>query len=402
MRQKRILQKLTANYQAEIHQSHINFLSAAVDALGHGAYLTCTSLGRHLPGNTSVKHAIKRVDYMLRSRCLYQERPYYYQAMANLLISPDSRPLILIDWSSTTPCLAFHILPASIVVGNYGRGLTLYEENHPQKQLTARTVHARFIAKLSEILPANCSPIIITDAGFKVSWFQLITEQGWDYIGRVRGLVHYRMSAGEEDWRHCKNLYKHAFQQGRYLGEIELSKANRWQCHAYTLLKKLKGRKKKTLMGKDSACSASRKNARRAREPWLLVTSLSGGDAISQNVFKCYSKRMQIEEGFRDTKSIQYGMGLKFSKTKSSARFDILLLIATLTHFIMFIIGCIAEKKDMVYQLQANTIKHRRVLSHVFVGFSLWKRGYIPKILTEVPAVLKQLRMEACYAHSKL
>ncbi|HBA5410266.1 TPA: transposase [Escherichia coli] len=41
-----------------------------------------------------------------------------------------------------------------------------------------------------------------------------------------------------------------------------------------------------------------------------------------------YSKRMQIEETFRDLKSPAYGLGLRHSRTSSSERFDIMLLIA--------------------------------------------------------------------------
>ncbi|WP_181201778.1 transposase, partial [Escherichia coli] len=38
-----------------------------------------------------------------------------------------------------------------------------------------------------------------------------------------------------------------------------------------------------------------------------------------------YSKRMQIEETFRDLKSPAYGLGLRHSRTSSSERFDIML-----------------------------------------------------------------------------
>lgn len=37
---------------------------------------------------------------------------------------------------------------------------------------------------------------------------------------------------------------------------------------------------------------------------------------------------MQIEETFRDLKSPAYGLGLRHSRTSSSERFDIMLLIA--------------------------------------------------------------------------
>ncbi len=44
--------------------------------------------------------------------------------------------------------------------------------------------------KLKTMLPQSCTPIVITDAGFRIPWFQLIVSLGWDYIGRVRNMTH--------------------------------------------------------------------------------------------------------------------------------------------------------------------------------------------------------------------
>jgi len=70
------------------------------------------------------------------------------------------------------------------------------------------------------------------------------------------------------------------------------------------------GRVHRTLRGERAQSSQSRKNAQREREPWVLVTSLSGGEAILQQVIEAYTKRMQIEEAFRDTQDEYYGLGL--------------------------------------------------------------------------------------------
>jgi hypothetical protein len=38
-----------------------------------------------------------------------------------------------------------------------------------------------FLVKLRSILPVDCQPIIVTDAGFKNPWFKEIKRLGWDY-----------------------------------------------------------------------------------------------------------------------------------------------------------------------------------------------------------------------------
>jgi hypothetical protein len=45
--------------------------------------------------------------------------------------------------------------------------------------------------------PCGCSAgkavTIITDAGFRTDWFRHISLLGWSFVGRVRGLVCFRM-----------------------------------------------------------------------------------------------------------------------------------------------------------------------------------------------------------------
>ena len=53
----------------------------------------------------------------------------------------------------------------------------------------------------------------------------------------------------------------------------------------------------------------SRACAARAREPWLLATSLPVTTKLAKQVVRLYRLRMSIEEGFRDMKSHQFGLG---------------------------------------------------------------------------------------------
>lgn len=85
-------------------------------------------------------------------------------------------------------------------------------------------------------------------------------------------------------------------------------------------------------------------------------------------VVNLYSQRMQIEENFRDTKNNKLGIGLECVRSRSTKRFDNLLLIAALILFVLWCLGYAASMRKYNYSLQANTTKHRAVLSFITIG----------------------------------
>ena len=114
------------------------------------------------------------------------------------------------------------------------------------------------------------------------------------------------------------------------------------------------------------------------KDPWLLVSSIENEEASI--IISIYTLRMQIEQNFRDIKSSQYGFGLEESGTRDLMRLKILLLIATVANFMAFLLGLTAEKNSLHMSFQANTIKHRRVLSLVYLGKRIWQTGLIKVI----------------------
>lgn len=105
------------------------------------------------------------------------------------------------------------------------------------------------------------------------------------------------------------------------------------------------GRKDRSLTGATRRSRLSRKNAQRAHEPWLLVASPSLQDWRAQQIVRLYKTRMQIEENFRDTKSVAYGLGIATGRYTSFARATNLLLIAALATFALWLIGCLAKTR---------------------------------------------------------
>lgn len=257
------------------------------------------------------------------------------------------------------------MLRASLPVG--GRALTLYDEVHPEAKYGNAQIHKRFLTQLSLILPMNCRPIIITDAGFRNPWFRAVQAMGWDFVGRVGG--HSLISAyDQDDWVRVEKHFETATARARYLGQIDLTRHAPLACHAYLLRKKKQGRVKKTVFGERCEMSHRKKNARRERTPWLIVTSLEGGSSMTKRIIHLYRTRMQIEEGFRDIKNSRWGFSLDEARVSSAYRYENRLLIGTLATFAVWLTGKIAELKNMQRQYQANTIKTRNVLSTFYLG----------------------------------
>jgi hypothetical protein len=381
-----------------IHKTRLQALVIGVRALMHGKTLSVTGIGRGIQGGSYIKHAIKRADRLIGNPALYQERHAIYRAMIRWLLGRLHRPVIIVDWSNLTQDRRFHILRASTPVG--GRALTLYEEVHTQKKVNTTPVQTRFLRTLKDLLPAQCQPIVVTDAGFHNPWFQVVLELGWDFVGRIGGHIMMRPT-GEDEWWRVERLFETATAKARYLGRIELTRSNPLRCGAYLVRRDAKGRIKKTRFGDKCYMKHSLKNAHRESTPWLIVTSLHGGEQIKQQVLGLYRSRMQIEEAFRDTKNHRWGYALTDSRTTMAYRFENLLLIGMLATWATWLVGRLAQLRNWHRRYQANTVTSRNVLSTFYLGTEVLKSPTAQFTKREYQLAVRQvkndLRLAACF-----
>lgn len=153
--------------------------------------------------------------------------------------------------------------------------MTIYEEVHPQKHYANNGIHTHFLRKLCAILPVDCRPIVVTDAGFRNTWFTLITQLGWDFIGRVK--FQTLIKIGDNDWPPVKSLYPKATTIPKYLSQATIARKNPLNAVLYIYKEQSKGRIKKTIQGDKCQSSNSKKYTRGANEPWIIITSLPEG-----------------------------------------------------------------------------------------------------------------------------
>lgn len=208
---------------------------------------------------------------------------------------------------------------------------------------------------------------------FQNAWFRHVKSLGWDFIGRIRGNIQLCLDSQGEYWFRRQVLV--AKNKSEYLGVGTLARADYARCDGYFYLHKNapKGRKYK-----HSRCGIDRpsqiKVARSAaKEPWLIFSS--------SNVFKprevmtLYSRRMRIEQNFRDEKSERFGFGLQASYGRSCGRMQVLSLLATLNTIVLWLVGYHAENKGLHLRYQANSIKSRRVISYLTFSANFTSNG---------------------------
>ncbi len=343
----------------QIHIKRLSSLLTAVNgAVEHGK-LSVTGLGRHIRGKAKVKNKIKQVDRLLSNQHLHRERIALYQAQAELLVGNAKEISVVVDWS---PCgnRYYQLLRASLLLE--GRSLTLYEEVHSEQEQEKHYVHEHFIRRLKEVLPQSCHVLVITDAGFRGPWFKLVESAGWDWLSRVRGKVLYRL-VSQSTWNNSRVLYTTARRKPTFIGKAELFHKHAIPANLYLYKERPRGRKPVV-----KRAAADARHRTHNIDPWLLATSLKGGDGISEKVIKLYKSRMQIEQTFRDLKNQRWGLSFCEHRTTNIERLQVLVLISTLAIFVLWLIGWTAEQKGMHYGFQANTVKSHRVLSHIFLG----------------------------------
>lgn len=387
----KVLAPASQNIDKRLHRS---LLEAAL-TLTDCKHLSIAGIGRCLRSSSAVKHTIKRIDRLFGNPRLHGKRHAYYQLMVNVLIGSNPYPVILIDWSGLTRCGEYHFLRASVAVG--GRTLVIWEGTYRERDYTSQKTHRRFIKELRALLPKGCQPIIVTDAGFRCTWFNLIKRQGWHFVGRVRNMTQCR-ETGQKQWVRVKAYYGKATRTARLLFSGTLAKANPVEGQFYLFRGEKQHRHRKNLRGKQIQSSVSLKHSKREKEPWFLISSLPTDVYTPKQIVRLYKKRMQIEEAFRDLKNTRNGFSLRHCRSFDTERLNVALLIAAIAMLLLWIVGVLTKQQGRHLLFQANTVRHRNVLSTFTIGWQCLKRRQ-QFYVSEFFEALENIKMTAQQLH---
>lgn len=336
----------------DLHAKRV--LSIANGAIGtiHAAALGVHAIGRALAQAEGLdpKHAIKQVDRLLSNSGV--EVWEIFGLWVPYLIGGRSEIVVALDWTDfdhdDQTTLALHLIT------RHGRATPLMWLTVRKSELKGqRNEHEdRLLRRLREVVPQEVRVTVLADRGFgDTGLYALLWELKLDYIIRFRGSIFVANSEGDrlraKEWVPTTG-------RARKIVDAEVTK-DRVRVPAVVCVK-TKGMK----------------------EPWCLATSRS--DLSATSLVKHYGRRFTIEEGFRDTKDIHFGMGLSSTHISDPLRRDRLLLLSAIATTLITLLGAAGEAIGLDKKLKANTSKER---THSLFFQGTYYYGAIPNMKPE-------------------
>jgi hypothetical protein len=330
---------MTDLFGAHLHAARVLSLANGVAGLLSAAVLSLHAIGHayaQLAGITS-KSGIKQVDRMVGNDAISMDK--LMSAWLGHVVSGASQVYVAMDWTDfddddhTTLCI--------YQVTSHGRALPLCWKTTRKSQLkTQRTrIELELVEAMNSWLPANTRVVLLADRGFGYQeLYDFLGTLGWDYVIRFRQDIYVESEQGE---RRKASAWVANNGRAQMLPRARVT-TERTQVPAVVTVKKA-----------------------RMKEAWSLATSLC--DESSSHVVALYGRRFTIEETFRDTKDLHFGMGLRATHIKGTARRDRMLMLVAIAHTLLTLLGAASEASGLDKYLKANTSKKRTL--------SLYRQG---------------------------
>ena len=226
-----------------------------------------------------------------------------------------------------------HSVIALYLVTNHGRATPLVWNCAKKSEIkNLRSVYEfEAIETLHNALPEDGVVItLLADRGFgDVKLYDYLNDLGWGYVIRFREGIYVKHRGGEKkrasEWLAANG-------RARKLTNALVTNAE-YPVESVVVV-----------------------HAPKMKETWCLASNLR---EPASNLVALYARRFTIEETFRDTKDIHFGMGLSATHIKSPERRERLLLLSALAHALLTLLGEAGEKAGLDQKLKANTVKKR-------------------------------------------
>jgi hypothetical protein len=283
--------------------SQAKTLGWIVAAIVRVRHLNLANLAQLTKSRTTFKHNVKRIDRFLSNNRVDPLRAAT-PVIQKLLRRRKKRLVVSFDWTKFGP---LQTLALVAVFG--GRGVPLLWRTVGEFGLfrSQTRLEREMLGDLRELLPGNLKVVVLADRGFgKTELAKHCQDLGLDYLIRIKPGVNIA----------CE----------KYTGLLSQYPVGPRQCH---VLRRVRFRKKDPVVQQVVVCH-------KKKETWYLMTSL---EAAAGHLVDLYSRRMSIEETFRDQKSRRSGFALRDTGIRKPARFDRLLLLLMLGYLLLCGLG---------------------------------------------------------------
>ena len=346
----RFVEKLVGD---DMHAKRVLSLGNALTGTVHAATLGVHAIGQGLASAQGLnpKHAVKQVDRLLSNAGISVDG--FFGEWVPFVIASRPEVYVALDWTEFDA--DDHATIALYLVTSHGRATPLMWKTVEKSGLEGwRNAHEDdLLERFARLRPKSLKrATVLADRGFgDQKLYPFLVSLGLDFIIRFRGIV--RVEAAD----------------GQARTAAEWVPATGRPCTIRDAL---------VTADRTPVATVVCVHARGMQDSWCLATSRS--DLRGAQIVKDYGKRFRIEETFRDTKDIHFGMGLKATHIGHADRRDRLLLLAAMAHGLLTLLGAAAEEVGLDRKLKVNTVKRRT--HSLFRQGSYWY-GAIPAMPDE-------------------
>lgn len=317
----------------DVHLARVRSIANGVTGVLHSGSLGVSAIGRGLAAALKLnkKHAVKQVDRLLGNP---QFVPWELMGVwARFAVGQRKEIVVAIDWTDFEP--DDHVTCAAHLVSDHGRTTSLVWKTVRKSQLAGQRarVEDEVIEKLHAALAKDVHITLLADRAFGEQLrYEHLMALGFDFVIRFRAVV-----VVEDEFGVSKSASEWLPPSGRA-----------------TKIKNALVTRDRTAI---PAVVITRQ--KRMKQAWCLATS--HGDRSAQDVVKLYGRRFTIEESFRDQKDARFGFGLSQARVHDCLRRDRILMLATLAHALLTLLGAAGERAGMDRMLKVNTSKKRQL-----------------------------------------
>jgi hypothetical protein len=314
----------------DLHALRVLSLANGVAGVLVAAVLSIHAIGQAYAQLAGIKpkSGVKQLDRLLSNTGI--DLDVVQQRWVEYVVGNHPSIIIAMDWTDFDD--DDHTTLCAYLVTTHGRAMPLaWKTTNKSALKTHQTaLEEEMIERLHGWIPQATGVTLLADRGFgKQELYKLLESYHWDYVIRFRDNI----------------VVEHN-------GEAKPGAAWVAPNGRARLLDDAKVTRKRTAIP-----AVVTVKAKHMKDPWVLATTLRNTTATE--VVKLYGRRFSIEETFRDTKDIHFGMGLSATHIRDAGRRDRLLFLVAVAHTLLTLLGAASEESGLDAYLKANTAKKR-------------------------------------------